>query len=116
MHRDSLAFHVEINLANTGWQMAVVWIAGRTVKTFEDAGKLSTYLKRIAVNGTAFRRKLRAGQVTSGQVRSGQVTRMLAASRLVLCCCPFLSLRILEVHCLQLAGLLCECEVWAVWV
>jgi len=73
MHRDSLAFHVEINLANTGWQMAVVWIAGRTVKTFEDAGKLSTYLKRIAVNGTAFRRKLRAGQVTSGQVRSGQV-------------------------------------------
>ena len=77
------------------------------VKAFEDAGNFM-YL-RTTVNETAFRRKLRAGQF-----RSGQVTRMLAASRLV-CFCSFLSLRTLQVHCLQLAGLLRECEVWAVW-
>jgi hypothetical protein len=70
MHRDSFAFHVEKNLAYTGWQMAVVWIAGMAVNTIEDAGKLSTYLRTTAVNGTEFRRKLRAGHVMSGHVRS----------------------------------------------
>jgi hypothetical protein len=65
--------------------MAVVWIVDMAERGFENAGKLK-YLRTTAVHETACRRRLRAGQVRSGQVR-----RMLAASRLVLCC-PFLSL------------------------
>ena len=84
MHRDSFAFHVEINLANTGWQMAVVWIAGMIVKTFEDAGKLSTYLRTTVVNETAFRMKLRAGQSRSGQVRSGHADACCQSTGVVL--------------------------------
>jgi hypothetical protein len=49
--------------------MAVVWIADMTDRAFENAGKFK-YPRKTAVNETAFRRKLRAGQVRSGQVRS----------------------------------------------
>ena len=58
-----------------------------------------------AVNETAFRWKSRAGQVT----------RTPAASRLAAWYCLFFGSTIWQVYCLQLVGLLRECEVWAAW-
>jgi len=66
--------------------MAVVWIVDMTDNAFENAGNFK-YLRTTAVNETAFRRKLRAGQVTSGHADA-----CCQSTGVVLCCCPFLSL------------------------
>jgi hypothetical protein len=46
-------------------KVTVVWIVDMTDIAFENVGKFK-YLRTTAVNETAFWRKLRAGQVTSG--------------------------------------------------